>query len=229
MPPTELAFLPKNPRAASCDASAVSRAYTVTVEISDADLRALGGHDVKLAVCKSPRGVPPSVVWLAWQPLRLNTLSWSETYGIFAAEVPDRPQEPIKPMVQIHPARQRAVYRFSGDAFAGPFRELSVPHRHYGVYNEASFAAGFGLLQSVTLNYTRLIVPVNLAVLPPGFVADFTAVDTFHLWLQRRVIGGTIITSVPSGSSLVLAETGGVQHYRYDAEQGSFLSLDDPL
>jgi hypothetical protein len=198
--------------------------HTLVVEIDAAGLRALGAGEARLAIGKSVGSAPPSAAWLAWVPSGSNTIVWSETYGVFAARVPGASAAPLQLLASVHPAAERTIYPFLGDAFAEPSPAHDIPRRHYDVRNDAPFAAAFGLLQAATLNGAAVVAPVNAVVLPPGFIADFSAMAKLYVWAQRGPLAGAPVAHVPADAAVVeFAPGDAAKHYRYDSASAVFV------
>jgi hypothetical protein len=205
----------------------VTKIHTVALDIDPTALRFLARGEMRVALAKSPLGTPPSVVWLAWDPLARNTISWTEAYAVFAAHVPDQSDGRIHLIGSPRWVRQKTIHVFTGTAFRGASRLRRIPWRHYEVRNQASFAAAFGLMQTATVNGPRVTSPVNYAVLPPGFVADFAVSDTLHFWLARRASSGSIIARSLPAVSFALPRLGEIARYRYDEQRG-FVAVTTP-
>lgn len=198
----------------------MTKIHTVTLDIDPTALRLLARDEMRVALAKSPLGTPPSVVWLAWDPLARNTISWTEAYAVFGAHVPDQSDGRIQLIGPPKWVRQKTIHVFTGMAFIGASRLRRIPWRHYEVCNQASFGAAFGLMQTATVNGARVSSPVNYAVLPPGFAADFAASDTLHFWLAHRASSGSVIAQSSPTVSFALPRLGETARYRYEQQRG---------
>ncbi|HEY6234001.1 MAG TPA: hypothetical protein VIW69_02720, partial [Candidatus Elarobacter sp.] len=170
----------------------VAQTFTLTLEIAEASLRLLTESDVQIVVAKTPAGGSPGVAWLVWEPAPLNTVIWEETYGIYAAELPEHDGAPIRMTASIYPARERSIYRYRDTSFAEPLASQRIPPRHFDVSNDTASSSAFGLLQAATINGELVRAPVTVVVVPSTFTADFAAVTTVHVWTQAAGAGGIV-------------------------------------
>jgi hypothetical protein len=195
----------------------------VTIEVAEPGLRFLVRSGTRLVVAKAAPGRPPTVAWLAWDPARVNTVTWHETYGIYAADIPEHDGAPVRLRTSVYPARERSLYLYRDPAFGEPHPSERIPPGHVDVSNASPSAAAFGLVQTATVNGGLVRAPVNAVVLPPAFTADFTAITTVHVWAQTGVAGGTIVPNAPRNARVIAfdpARPG--RWFRYDERTATF-------
>lgn len=200
----------------------MTQVYALVIEIDDASLGVLSAAGAQLVVAKPAGNAAPSVAWLAWQPQPRNRLVFSETYGIYAAEIPARTGAPIEIRASVYPAADRTIYRFDGESFATE-AVPRLPARHYDVHNAAPFAAAAGLLQEATINGRAARGPLTAAILAPDVTADFTAVSKLYLWTRPHVNGGSIAPDVPNDAKIIVFDPDHSERsYRFDRTTGTF-------
>lgn len=200
----------------------------VTIEVADPGLRFLARSGTRFVLAKSAVGRPPTVAWLAWDPARLNTITWHETYGIYAADIPEHDGAPIRLRTSVYPARERSLYLYRDPAFGHPHPSERIPPGHVDVSNASPSAAAFGLVQTATVNGGVVRAPVNAVVLPPAFTADFTAVATVHVWAQTGAAGGTIVPDRRrTGWAITFDAARPQRRLRYDERTATFAEMQE--
>jgi hypothetical protein len=205
----------------------VAQTFTLTLEIAEASLRFLMRSGTRLVMAKAVAGGAPGVAWLAWDPARINTITWQETYGLYAADIPEHEGAPIRLIANVYPAVDRSIYAYRDAAFTEPRASKRIPARHFDVSNESTSSTAFGLLQAATVNGELVRSPVNAVVLPRAFTADFAASTTVHVWTQTAVAGGTIAPDRPRNDRAVAFAPGQpARRLRYDDETATFLDAE---
>jgi hypothetical protein len=198
--------------------------YALVLAIGDASLRALTDARARIVIAKPAGNAAPNVVWLAWSPKAATIVRWAETYGLFAAEIPAGNGTALHLIDSIHPAEDRRIYPFYGNAFGDPADGPRVPRRHYDVRNASAVPCSFGLLQSATIDGTPRRSPVNAVVLPPGFTADFTMGAKLYVWVQNTDVTDGGAPEIPDNVTIVALEP---EHptmaYRFDDETAAFV------
>lgn len=199
--------------------------FNLMIEVAPLRMRALSDGGLRVALAKSGSRGDASVVWLAWQPLLYNTVSWTESYGVFAAQTPGRAGELIIPVASRYPAINRAIHSFAGTRFLAAVRDAAVLPGRYDVRNDGKTTLAFGLLQAVTLNTSRLLTPVNLIALPPGCAADFRSQSEIYLWADAGAASATTTAGVPEHAiHIPLTSSITTMSCRYDDLFSVFLS-----
>jgi hypothetical protein len=196
----------------------------LTVVLDAAGVRVLAGRGHRIAVAKSGAAGIPSVVWIAVPPAVLVTITWNETYGVFAGSVPTQAGSSIEIVASLYPARDRSTYAFLDGSFSSPTTEHRIPRNHYDVQNASPAAAAFGLLQAVTAGGRHSIRPVNLIVLPAGGAADFVPDCDIFVWSDAASTSGAVVSHVPARALVVSYASGPpAQRCRYDVDADAFL------
>jgi hypothetical protein len=205
----------------------VAQAFTLTLEFAEASLRLLAESKMHIVVAKAPAGGSPGVAWLGWEPAPLNTVTWEETYGVYAAEIPEHDGAAIRLTASVYPAQDRSVYRYRHAAFAEPRPSRRIPARHFDVSNDGTSSTAFGLLQAATINGELVRSPVNVVVVPRTFTADFAAVTTVHVWTQTAGAGGIVAPGRPRNDRVVVfGADRPARRFRYDDATASFVDVE---
>ena len=205
----------------------MAQTFTLTLEIAEASLRLLTESDMRIVVAKASVGGSPGVAWLVWEPAPLNTVAWEETYGIYAAEIPEHDGAPIRLTASVYPAQDRSIYRYRHAAFAEPRPSRRIPPRHFDVSNDATSSTAFGLLQAATINGELVRSPVNVVVVPCTFTADFAAVTTVHVWTQTAGAGGIVAPDRPRNDRVIVFDPDRpARRFRYDDDTATFVDVE---
>jgi hypothetical protein len=187
-------------------------------------LGALTAAHARLVIAKPAGNAVPNVVWLAAGAKAATTVRWAETCGVFAAEVAAGSDDALRIIDSVHPAVDRRVYPFYGDAFGEPAEAPRVPHRHYDVRNASPSARSFGLLQDATVDGTPRRSPVNGVVLPPGFTADFTMGAKLYVWMESGDVARGGPPQMPDNAAIIALEPERpAMEYRFDDETAAFV------
>jgi hypothetical protein len=201
----------------------MKRAYQLAIDVDEADLAAFRAGPRHVVVAKSLGIMRPNMAWLAWPPLARNVVSWDDSYGVYAAEIPAAHGAVARIVALVRSGHDRLLYSFGGDSFAAPAEAPGILAGHYDVRNDATFAASFGLVQRALVNGTPVLSPLHGVVLPPGFTADFTRSANVYVWAESGLASGAVITKIPPDAAVV---TFGAQRsaarYLYDPVTKSF-------
>ena len=202
--------------------------YILTLDLDRESVRLIASNAERIVVAKHAIAKPPQVAWLAWTPSGDETVDWEDAYGLFAADEELAIEQALRLRATVERARDRATYPFRGDAFGPPRAGSEIPARHYDVRNEATLPLSFGLVQRGSVNGVATLSPLNAAVVPPGFTADFAPLLTLSVWLQRDVEAGTIVRAPVTATAVRFDRFRRSARCRYDATTSRFVEI-DPL
>lgn len=198
--------------------------YTLVLAIGDASLRTLTAARARLVIAKTAANRVPNVVWLALTPNAATTVRWDETCGVFAADVASGNGNALHIIDSVHPAVDRRIYPFYGNAFGEPADAPRVPRRHYDVRNASPVRRSFGLLQDATVDGATHRSPVNAVALPPGFTADFVIGAKVYVWIQAAGVAEGGAPDIPDNAAIVALEPDHpTMAYRFDDETAAFV------
>jgi len=171
--------------------------WTVVIEIDSRGVRELVETGSRVIVARPCGSAGPNVVWSTLKPVPRSTVSWLESYGLYASQSAVAGGTALHVQSQMHAVRSGVVYRFRGGAFSRDERPGAVPPGHYGVTNFEVRAQTFGLLQAGTVNGRACHAPINAVVLPSAMTADFVPSSDLNLWAQPGIERGTVVIDLP--------------------------------
>jgi hypothetical protein len=201
--------------------------HTLAIEIDDESLQALAAAQMRVAVAKQGTTGIPNIVWLALDLAPVITVRWSESYGLYAASAALSGDRILRVRAEQHPAIDRSVYSFRNDRFDEAVPDPGILPSHYDVRNASGQAATFGLLQAAIVNGGWVRAPVNAAVVPAGFTADFAPPTTLRVWALRDVEGGSVATVPPDASTVFYNAGPTAILLRYDLGEKTFTAEAD--
>jgi hypothetical protein len=158
--------------------------------------------------------IPTSVVWQAFQPFENNTVTWSDSYQLYASQV-----LPAGGAIIQQQAQQTAVvtkilpYQING-IFGPPESGVSLPMNVFGVsnqYQSASYLA-FGLSAAANVNGMSIAsAPMNASAVPTNQDAQFSPTNNVQVFLQTGTANGMVLpNSIANVTPFLLsASTGG--------------------
>jgi hypothetical protein len=197
--------------------------YAILFEVDAPVLRTFGESGSRIVIAKHGSEGSGNVAWLAWAPSGSDTVTWDETYGLFAAEAALRDGGVLRISSALESVLDRSIYPFSGSGFGAPERTSHIPARHYDVRNESATAMAFGLLQSAAVNGAVRRSALNAAVVPASFTADFAALTTLSIWVQPNAESGSIVRVPPDATVLSLAGEPRTLRCKYDPRAARFV------
>ena len=193
------------------------RRYRLLIDIGDSDRRELAAGAQSLVIAKQTGNGDPNVAWLAWVPAARNVITWDDSFGLYASELPASHGSVPQILDFVYPARDGAAYPFAGAQFASPHDRARIPHAHYAVSNAAPFTATFGLVQSALLNGRLVCAALNAVALPPGLTADFSPGAKLYVWTEGVLESGAVVSGVPARATVIdFDRASTAAHYRYD-------------
>jgi hypothetical protein len=178
--------------------------FTLVVIFTAGDTQSINAAGLKVTLVKGPHPSPTdsTPLWLQFAPFETNTLTWEDTYGVYASPDPVQQETPITASSTLFAAQSGVVYPFANNVFGDA--EGSIDPAFYAVYNLSGETLTFGLLQQAVINdHTMAPTPVNAVSYPYESVASFTPTDTISVFLHKEVETSTII-STTEGQALTL-------------------------
>ncbi|MDD5411194.1 MAG: hypothetical protein PHF31_07235 [Methylobacter sp.] len=154
-----------------------------------------------VSTSKAATSVMPSLVWIAFEPLQVNTVIWTNNYSVYASGTALQPGNTISPNSSI-PAQNSMLYTFSDGCFTagttGGANTINVANQeNSGTYN-------FGLTQQASINGVSATTPVNCVPILYNEQANFTTSEMVYIFLSSCESGGGIVISqLPTGALTV--------------------------
>lgn len=211
----------------------MSNSYDLKLLIDPRDLDIIRSSQERVTLAKPVNGQhSPVVAWLVFDPLSVNDIAWTETYGVYASNSALQQGATVATLSEISsPAEDGAQYAVaSSGVLTGPSGGRGVQPGSYGIVNEASNFPGpmsVGLTQSAVVNQKPFDnAPVSAAAAPANQFVSMTPSLTVFVWLQPSYPSGTIINEL----NLPYAKAtfgGGVNAItmKFDSTQGVFVPI----
>ncbi len=197
--------------------------YRLLIEADETGLRKLTDARKSFVVAKRTGNAIPNVVWLAWHPSIRNVITWDDSYGLYASEIPTSHGSVPQILDFVYPASDGVAYRFAGTMFASPHDRHGIPRGHYDVDNSAPFTATFGLVQTALLNGSLICSRLNAVALPSGLTADFSPGTTLYVWTDGGLHSGAVISRIPNDATEIDFSRVRTARCRYEASAGLFV------
>lgn len=142
--------------------------------------------------------------WLQFQPFENNTVTWTETYQLYASNTQ------LKAGIRIQQLSHTQVqlgwmYTFEGNIFNGsqPCAQLTT----YNLKNEQGTTFNFGLSQQAIINDSQsAFAPLNAVPVLNNQQATLSPTETVYIFLSTYCGDGVLINCVP-GQALAVALT----------------------
>ena len=198
--------------------------YQLNIQIDEQGLNTLIQAGQLVTIVKSAGGGTP-VVWVTFNPMMMNTVTWTEQYSVYASTT--QIQDGAQIITQsTQPAVGGNTYTLSGGQFDNG--QPGLPATQFGVTNnDPNFSVGgnqmvtSGLYQGAIVNGGSTASPLNAVGIPyqqSGTFAPSEQVQVFASYYQNN---GLVISSV-SALALRVDLTQGPQTIHYDDASNQF-------
>ena len=202
--------------------------YQLNIDIDPADLAVILEAGELVTIVKQTTGSAggPQVAWVAFDPLQANSVSWQDSYTMYASRTQLEGNATINMMSQA-PAGQTQSLPFTNEgSFQAADPTIVLPSDTYGVENQYTTAPFlvFGLAQEANVTGTSSPAsPINASVVPMNQRATFQPLDVVTVFLQANTSNGMVINTV-TGQPITLTFGGGTNEITiaYDAAIGGF-------
>jgi hypothetical protein len=203
--------------------------YTLQTAFTQQDLERLYITGTNVIVAKPNAGGAPNVAWIVFRPLIDNSMTWTDSYGIYASNTDLVNGAALYQISRTaFPAEVAKAYELSpAGAFVGPGSNTEPGSYTAGnAYNNLPKGyLTFGLYQRAQANGNQYDWnAVSAAPVLYNSTAQITPFTTIYLWTQSSVVGNSVITKVTSEQTIVTfgGSTTDVS-LRYDATTGRFV------
>jgi hypothetical protein len=206
--------------------------FSLSLNIDSQSLNYIKAAPQNIVIAKPVASSNPNVAWLSFDPFGSNTVTWDESYGIYASTTQFQNGATINKMSEApYPAQDGTLYTLTPSAvFTGPSTSGNPPPAGtFEVINNMPPsqypALTFGLEQKATVNGSaQQATPLNAQVVLATQTAMFTPLTTVFVWLQANLSSGTMITQVIGKASIVTFGNGVAdQSLSYDPNTGMFV------
>ncbi len=147
---------------------------------------------------ESPRTTPTQeylpVAWLEFQPFENNTVTWTETYQIYASHTVLEAGTAIQQLSNTQVQLGR-MYTFKNNTFEStPSDQLTT----YNLKNAQGSPFDFGLSQQAVVNGSQsAFAPLNAIPVLNNQQATFSPIETVYIFLSTYCGDGVVISCVP--------------------------------
>jgi hypothetical protein len=212
------------------DKDKVMAEFTLNLEIDNQSLNAIRAAQERIILAKPVGGGSPNVIWQSFDPFGLNTVTWTQEYGLYASDARIVNGASILKISEQAPAEEAHYYSFtSGASFEGPYTDARVGPGQYAADNAMPHALypqlTFGLTQAAVVNTAEVkSQPLNAVSVLPNRFTVFTPITTVYVWLESNLVSSTVITQITSNHTIV--RYSGVQYTRdlvYEPNTGVFV------
>lgn len=198
--------------------------YTLNIDISAADLSTIHSAKEQVVITKQTGDGNGNVAWVTFKPLTNNTVTWTDTYELYASTSQVENGATISMMSQVSALdTQQIVF---DTVFGSPTVGLALPQGSYGVLNadEDNPSMVFGLAQQANVSGTGFPAsPINASIVPKNQSASFSPLDIVQVFLATKTNNGMVITNI-SSTALTVTLGNGVTTATilYNASTGAF-------
>jgi hypothetical protein len=181
--------------------------YKLHLTIKPEDLAVLTACGMNIILAKPLANDNPNVAWVAFEPFQEGTVSWIESYGLYASTTQYQSGAVIEKTSRQDPSAQDGIlYLFgkdqipnfttgSGSCDQGSFRIKDL--MAYDKYPSLIF----GLTQNVQCGDKKVPAAcINASRVPSQADVTFTPYTTVRVWLQAHCVTGSIITEITTKS-----------------------------
>lgn len=180
--------------------------FDLTLLIDSAGLQKIRAANHHVVLARQIGMGKANVAWLAFDPIMKNSVSWSDSYGLYASQSPIQPGVRIVMLSSIPQAELGLAYSYANGLFSPTG---SASPGMVTVQNSSHGNLTMGLTQSAVANGEPAnLFPVNAAPAYPNQNVSFTPSDTTYVWIGAEIpdllIDGppTTATPVTFGSSV---------------------------
>lgn len=202
--------------------------YQLNVDFSTADLNIINQAQEQVVIVKQVNGSSSasSVAWVAFNPLPANSVTWSDSYTLYATRTQLQSNATIQMLAQAT-AMETESLPFTSTATFGPADPTVVlPSDTYGVENQYTVTPymTFGLAQAANITGSGVPAsPINAVMVPENQSATFEPLDVIQVFLMANVNNGMVLSSVQSKAITVTFGAGVNEHtITYNAAIGGF-------
>jgi hypothetical protein len=175
--------------------------YSLNIDIDPTDLQTIyAANELVTIVKQSAAG--PSVAWVAFLPFEATTLTWTDSYALYASNTSVQGGAVINQLSNIL-AGPGLNYPFLNGDFGTATPDGTLPPNTYETVNQMSAfpLLTFGLAQDIQINgMAQPNRPINAQAVPLNQTATFTPFDNITVFLQSQVQSSMMLTTVTSQS-----------------------------
>ncbi len=199
--------------------------YTLNLAVDDAGLAAINASGQKVTIVKSV-GSGEDVAWLLFEPLESNTITWEETYSVYASATNIEAGATIATQ-STKVASGGNSYTFENGSFSngvpgpGP-TEYVVENQDSAITISGVEMITSGLYQGAVVNGNNTAAPLNAASVLFNETGTFTPIETIQVYLSSYNNNGLVISSVASNALTVTYTDNTVASIKFNDTTNTF-------
>jgi hypothetical protein len=214
----------------------MSSSYELRIQIGSQAVQMINESEQAVVIVKEVEDGPSHpTIWVAFRPSQNTSVTWTDKYGIFAAE--HTKLDSGTRLVQsatVSPALPGFFYPYENGVFGAP---AGAPPKEnmYGFGNHSGNLVAFGLAQSVSVDGELFSAsPVNAALTMTSQKAAFTPTERVRVFLSSFTQNGFVLQDPAAVQSrMVISDDEGtltvdltfdsLQTIHYDQARGAFV------
>ncbi|NLR74231.1 hypothetical protein [Leeia aquatica] len=178
--------------------------YKLNIDFAATDLGTLLSAGENVVITKTVNGsAGSSVAWVTFSPLEQNTVSWTDSYTLYASTSSVQNGATINMLSQAPGAETMQLPFTNLASFGAATPGLTLPVDTYGLVNQylRQPAMTFGLAQEANVSGTGLPAsPINAALVPMNHQATFQPLEIIQVFMQANIDSGMVLTEVYSNT-----------------------------
>lgn len=174
--------------------------YTLKALISPEMVKQFNQLKQKVIIVKETGGVYTDVAWVTFAPFEINTVTWEQTYGVYASCSEMAGNTKIEKSSYAK-ASEKQCYTFNNGIFEPPVTDTSLADNMYEVRNHMLIPnqLTFGLAQDVVANGISYEGnPINAVQILSNESATFTPHEKIRIFMQSNLDDGMVLTRIKS-------------------------------
>ncbi len=199
--------------------------YELDIAVDDTGLTQIAAAGQQVTIVKQVPG-GELVAWILFTPLESNSITWTETYSVYASATNIEDGATIV-TESTAPAAGGSTYSFESGQFAAEVPGIS--DSDYAVVdNDADIVINgvemitSGLYQGAVVNGNSSSSPLNAVPVLYNETATFTPIETIQIFLSSYDNNGMVISEVASDALTVTYTTDLVQQIYFDDATNTF-------
>jgi len=172
--------------------------YTININIDDQGLTQIYQANQFVTLVKSvsaSAAAENTVIWLSFQPIETNTISWVENYFIYATTTEMQSGAVIRMTSQTQePVQVGWTYTFKEGMFNGASGGTQGAYTANNQMSSNNY--NMGLAQEASINNVTVLAPLNAVPILSNEMVSFTPQENISIFLSSFQNNGTVISQV---------------------------------
>jgi hypothetical protein len=174
--------------------------YNLKMLIDNTTVKNFNHLNQKVVIVKEAEGSSVDVAWVTFPPFEINSVSWEETYGVYASCSSIEGTAKIAKSSYAE-ASEKQSYEFAEGIFQPPVPDSSLGNSTYEVKNSMTDTdmLTFGLAQNVVANGVNYEGnPINAVQVMSNESATFKPHERIRIFMQADLDDGMVISRIKS-------------------------------